>query len=191
MYFGYIGPFVLLFILNSAIIYKATRFERLHRVAPANSTVLTMSRGAKRKAEMSRTVYSITIFYVITTLPSSVIGGYYYGYMLTLQSGQMIVNIINAAQSIYQSFNFFVLFYSNKLFAQEAKSFFFRLRLKFLSKAPISGNGHTAQITNRTNQQKLNATTKFNTIPKSTSQTAAKEQENNVLRAHFQNVNKF
>ena len=55
----------------------------------------------------------------------------------------MIVNIVNAAQSIYQSFNFFVLFFTNKLFAQELKSIILRGRADTGSIATNSRNGVT------------------------------------------------
>lgn len=121
LYFGYIGPFALLLIVNSAIIFKATQFQRSQRVAAASSSSVAGSTSSKRKAEMTRTVYTITFFYIATTLPSSLVTGYYYGELIMLPTGQMIVNIVNAFQSIYQSCNFFVLYFTNKLFAKELK----------------------------------------------------------------------
>lgn len=138
MYFGYIGPFSILFILNSLIIFKATKFQRSQKVAVASN-----KKSIRRKAEMTRTVYSITIIYIITTLPSAIIGGYYYGYIITLATGQLIINIVNAIQSIYQSFNFLILYFSNKLFAAEVNQMLLRVNQSLGSWATKTNIGKT------------------------------------------------
>lgn len=141
----------MLFIVNSIIILKATKFNRSHKVGTAPTAA---TRNNQKKAQMTRTVYSITFFYLITTLPSSVIGGYYYGYMLTLPTGQLIVNIINAAQSVYQAFNFVVLYISNKLFAAEVKSIFSSVNERWVSFSNKSNIGRTNANTNTNSNSK-------------------------------------
>ena len=43
----------------------------------------------------------------------------------------MIVNLLNGFQATYQAFNFFNLYFSNKLFAKEVKSLFNDLGVRF------------------------------------------------------------
>lgn len=163
LYFGYIGPFALLLIVNSAIIFKATQFQRSQRVAAVSSSLMAAgsTSSSKRKAEMTRTVYTITFFYIITTLPSSLVAGYYYGEIIMLPIGQMVVNIVNAVQSIYQSCNFFVLYFTNKLFAKELKILLSGMRLNEISMTSRS-------INNNNNTRDDSTFARVNTLRKST-----------------------
>lgn len=131
LYFGYLTPIILLVLINSLIIFKATQFQRSQK---ATNTTSMSSTSARRKAEMTRTVYTTSIFYIATTLPNIVAAGYFYNNIMSLQTGQIIINILNMFQSTYQAFHFFVLYFSNRLFAQEVKILFGTVKREQVSK---------------------------------------------------------
>lgn len=116
-------------IFNSLIIYKATQFQRAQRVSAA-STSAAAAASIRRKAEMTRTVFTITVFYILSSIPNTIAAGYYLS-ILQLPTGQMIANLSNGFQATYQAFNFFILYFSNKLFAKEVKSLFCDMGVRF------------------------------------------------------------
>lgn len=124
------------------IIYKATRYER-NQVESITSTPnsIANARTSKRKSEMTRTVIIITLLYILTSLPNTVVAGYFYFAIMELSTGQMIMNIINIVQMSYQTFNFFILFFSNRLFSEEVKTHFFK----------ITNGSHTVITNSHTN----------------------------------------
>ena len=56
------------------------------------------------------------------SLPGAILTGFFYDQVIVLEFGQVIVNLINGIQFSYPAFNFVILFFSNKLFAQEVRS---------------------------------------------------------------------
>lgn len=135
-------PYGLLIIFNSLIIYKATRFERV-RVEAAEL------RAAKRKAEMTRTILFMTFLYILVTLPSTIVTGYYFLTILLSDSGPLIITLIDALQFSYPALNFFILFFSNKLFAEEVKIFLGGIRERnFARTTQTKTNQSSLQQTN-------------------------------------------
>ena len=96
-------PVLSLLLVNLMIIWKATRFERV-----------------------STTILIITFLFVLTSLPSNVAIGYFYDELVDISEGQLIHNIVVGIQMSYPAFNLFILYFSNKLFAQDVKSIIFR-----------------------------------------------------------------
>jgi hypothetical protein len=119
-------PYVLLILLNSLIIFKATKYERLWKRESMASNSSIESRAAKRKTEMTRTILFITFLYIALSLPGTIQTGYVYGYILNLDIhiSNMIINLVNCIQFTYSAFNFVILYFSNRLFAEEAKLVF-------------------------------------------------------------------
>lgn len=126
LYFGFIVPYALLISLNSFIIYKATTFQRVKH-SPTTSHERSSTRSSRRKARMTRTILFITFLYIFATLPSTVITGYYYNYIMKFEIGQMIINMVNGIQFSYPAFHFFILCFSSKRFAREVKLTCFNL----------------------------------------------------------------
>lgn len=120
VYFGEFLPFTLLIVFNTIIIFNANRFNREHR---NSSSTLSGSRrtGARRKAQMTRMIVFITFLFIVVTIPSTLLSGYFYPRVIKLPEGQLIVNLFNGIQFSYPAFNFFILCFSNKLFAREVK----------------------------------------------------------------------
>ena len=125
VYFGNLLPYGLLILLNSLIIYKANRFTKAQKASAASSTLISIRR-AKRKAQMTKTIIFITFLYIATSLPGILQTGYFYTSIIVLDAGSVIVSLINAVQFSYPALNFFILFFSNKLFADEVKAFFIK-----------------------------------------------------------------
>ena len=116
-YLAFVIPTVSLVVTNSLIIWKATRFERVQ-----------YTRSMKRKMEMTRSILIITFLFVIISLPSNVIFGFLFFDVFAIVESQMIFNLVIGIQMSYPSFNFFILYFSNKRFSQEVKSFIFRVK---------------------------------------------------------------
>lgn len=127
VYIGFIIPTVSLVAVNLMIIWKATRFQRSQFISGLSKSTTSESNktGVKRKREMTRTILVISFVFVVISLPANVIVGYYLGFMMSEQEGQLVFNFVVGLQMSYPAFNFFILFFSNKLFSQEVKSIVF------------------------------------------------------------------
>lgn len=143
-------PYGLLIILNCIIIYKATRFERVKiETQSKRNNSMAESRSSRRKAEMTRTIVFITFLYIVVTFPSTLVSGYFFLTILLSNGGPFFITIIDAIQFSYPALNFFILFFSNKLFAQEVKSFFTKMRRNSVATTQT-------QTQTKTNQSSLN-----------------------------------
>jgi hypothetical protein len=154
LYFGYAVPYASITLLNCGIIYEATRFARAHRNTSNNmieqSAEITAS--ARRKAEMTKTILFITFLYIILTLPSVIMSGYYYNDLILLEIGQMIVTLLNNIQFSFPALNFVILYFSNKLFAKEVKILFSRARIS-AEQSQIGNNTPNTTLGNRIRSQ--------------------------------------
>lgn len=116
-------PYVLLMLLNLAIIFKATQYKRTQtKIKPALS--LSETRSTRKKAKMTRSILIITFLYIFVTLPGTLVTGFFFNEMMSLEIGLLLLDLIDLLHFIYPAFNFFILFFSNKLFCQEVKFFF-------------------------------------------------------------------
>lgn len=122
MYFGFIVPYGILLVVNAMIIYKATQFSRAQKADAA----LNSSKN-RRKAQMTRMILFITFLYITLSFPGVIVTGYFFGIIYSHEAGSMIINLLNAIQFSYPALNFFILLFSNKLFAEEVKRLFLRL----------------------------------------------------------------
>jgi hypothetical protein len=116
-------PYSLLLIINCLIILKATQFTRARRATNPSLN------GVARRTQMTRMILLITFLFILLTLPSAIISGYFFGAIYQLEYGKMAINLINAIQFTYPVFNFFIMFFTNKLFEQEVKSLFSGIRI--------------------------------------------------------------
>lgn len=118
-------PFSLLIIFNCLIIIKATQFARARRVHLSQAStsganpVLNLSR--KRKTEMTRTIIIVTFLFVVLSVPSA-FATFYYNQLVVLDIGPMLITLLDDIQFSFPAFNFIILYFTNKLFAQEVKS---------------------------------------------------------------------
>lgn len=120
-------PFVLLVGLNSVIIYKANLFARSQRdnvTHPMASNAITDAPGSRRKAQMTKTILTITFIYIILELPCSIITGYFYFDIISLDGGYLYQALVNNIQFSFSAFNFFILYFSNKLFKKAVDEVF-------------------------------------------------------------------
>lgn len=116
-------PYSLLLLVNCLIILKATQFTRARRATNPSLN------GITRRTQMTRMILFITFLYIMLTLPGAIISGYFFGAIYQLEYGKMAINLINDIQFTYPAFNFFILFFTNKLFAQEVKSLYSGIRI--------------------------------------------------------------
>lgn len=119
LYFGAIIPFTILVILNFMIIYKATQFSRLNKPTTADEI-----KRVRKRTEMIKMIIFITFLYIIVELPCFVFNGYFYSVIIVFDIGPSINALFNNIEFSYPAFNLFILYTSNKLFANKFKQFF-------------------------------------------------------------------
>ena len=138
-------PYALLLIINSLIIFIATQFTRAQKAAA--TVAMGSVSGARRKAQMTRMILMITFLYIILSLPGAIVSGYFYNDIFALDHGTMLINLLNAIQFTYPACNFFILFFTNKLFAKEIKSVFsFNNRVSVSSRSNNSAQKSPVEI---------------------------------------------
>lgn len=128
LYFGFIVPYGLLVLSNMLIIYKATSFDRSY-----GSQSHASGSSRKRKAHLTRTILSMTFLFIVSSLPSTIVTGYFYTDIIQLEAGQMIINLVDGFQFSYPAFNILILFSTNKLFADEIKEWISTKRTSMVS----------------------------------------------------------
>lgn len=144
----------------------ANKFTRAQRAAAAESTLVSLRR-AKRKAQMTKTILLITFIYIFTSLPGILQTGYFYTTIIVLESGQMIVSLINAIQFSYPAFNFFILYFTNRLFANEVKRLLSRFKRNKVASLSMNLNARSPApppfliVTNRKPQSRTNETLRY------------------------------
>lgn len=77
---------------------------------------------------MTRTILIITFLYVTASIPNITLSGFLYRNLLTYDFGQLVLILGNGIQFSYPAYNFFILLYSNKVFAQEVKNLIGNIR---------------------------------------------------------------
>lgn len=70
---------------------------------------------------MAKTVVFITFLFFLSSIMSMIVNGYFIPSLVKLNYGLMIFNLTDSIQFSYPAFNFFILFFSNKVFAKEVK----------------------------------------------------------------------
>lgn len=136
----------MLVIINAMIIYEATRYDRSQQ----QQQQMQKSNSNKRKLEMSRSIVIITFSYILLTLPGAIINGYFYVTLTVYDYGQIIINFFGCISFTFPAFNFFTLFFTNKMFAKEFKSIF--LAFKYVGNNQVT-TVPTNSTVNRTRQQ--------------------------------------
>lgn len=117
-------PFVILVVVNSLLIYHSIR----------NPPSLAFSQSKTRKAKnktMTYTITTLTIMFIVTTLPYSIATGYWYDSLNSNKNGRIIIGTLSLLSFSYHSFNFVIFFLTNKQFLRECKSFISESKLKY------------------------------------------------------------
>ena len=75
----------------------------------------------EKKAEMTRSILIITFLYIILSLPDTIISAFFSKTFEQIEIGYLMFDLVNILHSSYPAFNFFILFFSNKVFNQEVR----------------------------------------------------------------------
>ena len=126
LYFGFIVPYGFLLLFNVLIIYKATKFERIQK----ESKNVSSEAASRKKAHMTRTILFLTFLFIATSLPGTIITGYFYWDVTKSNLGRLIINLVDGVQFSFPAFNFFILFFTNKQFAQQVNVFLLKMKTK-------------------------------------------------------------
>jgi hypothetical protein len=111
-----IVPFVLLLIFNGFLIYVTVKRKR--------------SVEGRKKLALSVTVISMTISFILFTLPTAIVSTYFDTFEFALVSLEHVKIVTsNAITYSYHAFNFFILYNTNKRFVKEFKAMFTEIKL--------------------------------------------------------------
>ena len=124
-YFGFLSPTIILIIVNSLIIHKATQYSRSQK--PMGKTPSRIQ-SERKKAQMTRMILFITSLFISVSFPIQLYAAYFFVNVSQLYYGPMITNIMGTIQFAYPCFQFFILLFSNKLFFNEAKTIILSIR---------------------------------------------------------------
>ena len=144
-------------MVNLLIIYKATTYSRLHRTSIGVSTGSNF-RSEVRKAQMTKMILFITFLYNFLSMPNFIVGGYFYVTIYSYHYGQMVTNIVNAFQALYPSLHIFILYISNKQFANEVKFTLLRMKRHRIGRVSFSNQKRRSTNKNTANTQNMNNT---------------------------------
>ena len=132
LYIYSIVSFAVLTIIDILIIYK---------VVFASSKVKNDS-GHAKKMEMARTILILNFSFIILTLPSAVVSGFFYVELSESQIGLFVLNLCDNISFSYHSFNIVTLYLANKRFKNEIKTIFDFGKIKKIIH-PVSNTNYT------------------------------------------------
>ena len=119
-------PFLVLVAVNSMLIFRAlTSGPKSLAFSQSSSS----SRNA-RKRTLTSTIVSLTIMFIVTSLPYTLAAAIWYRKVYAYPLGKLLLNSLSLLSFSYHSFNFFVLFCTNKLFLSECRLIFSWLLLR-------------------------------------------------------------
>lgn len=118
-----IVPFVILTLVNILLVYEVVYKDNNKQVHD------DLHKKIEKRKELTKTIISLTIPFIICLLPSSIAGGYYYMSIISTDWGVMILYFFDKILFSYHSMNFFVLITFNKEFRRKIKNFFVRNRV--------------------------------------------------------------
>ena len=104
--------------MNFLIIHKATQYSRSQK---AMGRTPSRVQSERKKAQMTRMILFITFLYISVSFPIEIYAAFLYIYASKFYYQQLLTNIIVTIQFAYPSLHFFILIFSNKLFANESK----------------------------------------------------------------------
>lgn len=132
LYIYSIVSFAVLTIVDLLIIYK---------VVFASSRIKNDS-GHAKKMEMVRTILILNFSFIVLTLPSAVVSGFFYVDLSQSQVGIFVLNLCDNISFSYHSFNIITLYLTNKRFKNEIKSIFNFEKIKKTIQ-PVSNTNYT------------------------------------------------
>lgn len=127
VYVGFIVPIGLLMAFSAYHIYKATRYRYKQNLS-SSSEKYCSAKGLKRKAQMTKVILVITFFYIVTSIVGLVVNFYLVDQIKSLDASQIILNLANGVLFTPMAFKYFILYFSSKMFAQEAKRIVIKAR---------------------------------------------------------------
>lgn len=131
-------PFVILAITNALLITQTLLFRDTKKLGLSAST----SQSSSNKLGPTISVISITLSFIILTLPNAIAGGYYITELFKTSTGTLILFITDCLLFTYHSCNLVVLLIFNKMFRKEFKSMIGRIQKGKSSIHPITVSTH-------------------------------------------------
>jgi hypothetical protein len=105
-------PFSLLALLNLLLI--------IHINKKKSNLEQNKTQVSKQKT-MNRTVISMTLMYIIMTIPGTLVS-IYYGFLIQTDWGTFLLFLGDSIDNSYHGLNFIILLITNKKFLNEAKN---------------------------------------------------------------------
>lgn len=113
-----IVPFVVLIISDSILIY----------IVVFSTQRNSAQRQSQKKLNMSRTIVILNISFILLTLPSAIISGYFYLILSQSDIGYLVLITCDNLTFSFHSFNLINLFIFNSKFRSELRLIFSRIR---------------------------------------------------------------
>ena len=126
------APFALLGLFNILLIFHLEKKKFIHhhhhhqnnnQPTTNNNKNVTSSRDKKQQS-MNRTVITMTLVFIIMTLPGT-IATIYYDTLSMSNWGNILINLADTFDNMYHVLNIILLVLSNKKFYEEIKSHLF------------------------------------------------------------------
>lgn len=117
MYLYSIIPFAALIAIDGILIYVV-----VFSMKKSNG-----ESGSKKKFNMCRTIFILNISFILLTLPSAIISGYFYLSLSQSDVGYLALIFCNNLTFSFHSFNIITLFIFNRKFRSKLSIFFLRI----------------------------------------------------------------
>ncbi|CAF1040397.1 unnamed protein product [Brachionus calyciflorus] len=119
-------PFITMLLFDSLLVVKTLRQSKSMRHLKNQQEI----KNFVRKRKLTISILSITFLFIIMTMPSSIVFGFYHGNIIKLKYGSRILNIFDFVSFLFHSSLFFDCFVTNAKF----RRFFMKRIVKFLSR---------------------------------------------------------
>lgn len=126
MYLYSIVPFFTLTLIDLFLIYVTV----LSHWNKFKASSIHTQKNMRKKLNMTRTVIILNLAFIITTLPSAIVSGYYFITLMNTDYGVLIITLCDNITFSFHSFNILTLYFSNKRFKKELRNVFFYKCLK-------------------------------------------------------------
>lgn len=113
LYLYSICPFTCLTLINAWLIY-ITVFSKMNKIGISEDSF-------KRKLNMTKTVLILNFQFIVLTLPSAIVSGFYYFDMIKTDIGTLALFLCDNLAFSFHSFSIFTLYLTNKRFKHELK----------------------------------------------------------------------
>ena len=113
---GSIIPFIIISIANGVLIYVT--------VSAKGSSIVRTNQEKSKRLTISLMIITLSLTFILFTSPQAIAAGYFLQTLLKTPESLNLTKLFNALTMTYHSFNFIILYFTNKHFKKEIKLIF-------------------------------------------------------------------